>query len=60
MTTPALEYRVTKISTNLENHFNTSNSTQLNELDQEDFDLQTYKKFLLFLKFQEMVEKYSA
>ena len=35
-------------------------STHLNEENQEDFDLQTYKKFLSFLKFQEMMDKYST
>ena len=44
----------------LRNHLNSSKSSHLNEPNQEDFDLQTYKKFLLFLKFQEMVDKYDA
>ena len=39
-------------------HFNPSNSTHLNEANQEAFDLQTYKKFVSFLKFQEMMDKY--
>jgi len=43
----------------LENHFSPSKSTHLNEVNQEDLDLQTYKKFLSFLKFQEMMEKYN-
>ena len=47
------------IDTNLENHFNPSKSTNINEANQEDFDLQTYKKFLSFLKFQEMMDKYN-
>ena len=38
---------------------NSSKSTHLNEVDQEAFDLQTYKKFLSFLKFQEMMDKYN-
>ena len=46
------------IDTNLGNHFNPSNSTHLNEVNNESFDLKTYKKFLSFLKFQEMTEKY--
>ena len=41
----------------LVNNFNPSNSTDLNEENQETYDLQTYKKFLLFLKFQEMMDK---
>ena len=46
------------IDNNLGKHFFASKSTHLNEENQEDFDLQTYKKFLLFLKFQEMMDKY--
>ena len=37
-----------------------SKSTHLNEDNQEAFDLQTYKKFLSFLKFQEMMNKYNS
>ena len=48
------------IDTNLGNHFIPSKSTHLNEENQEAFDLQTYKKFLLFLKFQEMMDKYNT
>ena len=44
----------------LGNHFITSRSTHLNEANQENFDLQTYKKFLSFLKFQEMMDKYNT
>ena len=47
------------IDTNLGNHFLPSKSTHLNEANQEDFDLETYKKFLSFLKFQEMMDKYN-
>ena len=46
--------------TNLGNHFISSKSTHLNEEYQEAFDLQTYKKFLSFLKFQEMMDKYNT
>ena len=46
--------------TNLANHFIPSKSTHLNEENQETFDLQTYKKFLSFLKFQEMMDKYNT
>ena len=42
------------------NHFNSGKSTHLNKPNQEAFDLQTYKKFLLFLKFQEMMDKYNT
>ncbi len=48
------------IDTNLGNHFINSKSTHLNEETQEAFDLQTYKKFLSFLKFQEMMDKYNT
>ena len=47
------------IDNNLGKHFIPSKSTHLNEENQEAFDLQTYKKFLSFLKFQEMMDKYN-
>ena len=48
------------IDTKLGNHFSSGKSTYLNKPNQEEFDLQTYKKFLLFLKFQEMMNKYNS
>ena len=48
------------IDTKLESHFNPGKSTHLNKPNKEAFDLQTYKKFLLFLKFQEMMDKYNT
>ncbi len=48
------------IDTELGNPFSSGKSTHLNEETQETFDLQTYKKFLLFLKFQEMMDKYNT
>ena len=48
------------IDTKLGNHFSPGQSSHLNKPNQEAFDLQTYKKFLLFLKFQEMVDKYNT
>ena len=48
------------MNTKLGNHFIPSRSTHLNEANQEAFDLQTYKKFLSFLKFQEMMDKYNT
>ena len=48
------------INTKLVNHLNPSNSNHLNEVNNEAFDLKTYKKFLSFLKFQEMTEKYDT
>ena len=47
------------IDTKLGNHFNPNKSIHLNEENQDFFDLQTYKKFLSFLKFQEMIDKYN-
>ncbi len=47
------------IDNNLGNHFDPSKLTHLNDANQENFDLQTYKKFLSFLKFQEMMDKYN-
>jgi len=48
------------INTKLGNHINASKSSYLNEANQDTFDLQTYKKFLSFLKFQEMMDKYNT
>ena len=48
------------IDTNLGNHFIPSKSNHLNEENQDAFNLQTYKKFLSFLKFQEMMDKYNS
>ena len=47
------------IDTKLGVHFNPNKSTHVNEANQDAFDLQTYKKFLSFLKFQEMMDKYN-
>ena len=48
------------IDTKIGNQFNPIKSTHLNKTNQEAFDLQTYKKFLSFLKFQEMMDKYNT
>ena len=48
------------IDTNLGNHFIPGKSPDLNAENQETFALQTYKKFLSFLKFQEMMDKYNT
>ena len=47
------------IETKLGNQFKPSKSTYLNEVNQQTYDFQTYKKFLSFLKFQEMMDKYN-
>ena len=48
------------IDTKLGNQLSSSKTAHLNNPNQEAFDLQTYKKFLLFLKFQEMMDKYNT
>ena len=48
------------METKLGNYFVPSRSNHLNEANQEAFDLQTYKKFLSFLKFQEMMDNYNT
>ena len=47
------------IDTESGNHINPFKSTHINKINQEAFDLQTYKKFLSFIKFQEMMDKYN-
>ena len=42
------------------NHFISSKLTHFDEQNQDSLDLQTYKKFLSFLKFQEMMDKYNS
>ena len=48
------------IDNKLGNNSNPSNSTHLKEVNQDNFDLNTYKKFLSFLKFIEMMDKYET
>ena len=48
------------IDTQLGNNFSPIKTSPLNEANQEAFDLQTYKKFLSFLKFKEMMEKHNT
>ena len=48
------------INTKLGDHFSPDQSSYLNKPNQDAFDLQTYKKFLLFLKFKEMMDKYNT
>ena len=54
-----LDDEIFKIDDKLGNHFYPGKSNYLNEPNQDSFDLQTYKTFLLFLKFQEMMDKYN-
>ena len=46
--------------TKLEQNFNHGKSNHFKEANQDAFDLQTYKKFLSFIKFQEMMDKYNS
>ena len=55
-----VENKELTIDTKSRNYLNASKSTNLKEINLDTFDLQTYKKFLLFLKFQEMTDKYSS
>ena len=48
------------IDPQLGNNYNLRKSTHLNEANQESIDLQTYKKFLSFLKFKDMMDKYNT
>jgi hypothetical protein len=48
------------IDSKLGNNLNPFKSTYLNEANHDALDLQTYKKFLSFLKFQEMMDKYNT
>ena len=58
--TSFIENEEFSIDTKLGNHFSPDKSTHLNKPNQEAFDLQTYKKFLSFLKFKEMMDKYNT
>ena len=48
------------MNTKVGNHAKLVKTTLLKHTNQEAFDLQTYKKFISFLKFQEMMEEYNA
>ena len=48
------------INTKLGNHKYTGKTNLFKQTNQETFDLQTYKKFLSFLKFQEMMDEYNT
>ena len=56
----SIDNAIPLMDTKLGNNFIPRRSTNLNEANQEAFDLQTYKKFLSFLKFQEMMDKYNT
>ena len=47
------------MNTKILNH-NNSNKTKLaKQINQDNFDLKTYKKFIAFLKFEEMLEEFN-
>jgi len=46
------------MNTNLGSNIESFNPSRFKHKNKESFDFQTYKKFLLFLKFQEMVDEY--
>ena len=48
------------IDPKLSNPFITSKLNHSNDANVDSFDFQTYKKFLSFLKFQEMMDKYDT
>ena len=51
-----------KVETNtkLKKHKNSEKKYLLKQLNQVDFDLQTFKKFLSFLKFQELIDEFDS
>ena len=48
------------INSKLVKNRNSVETTFLNRSNQDNFDLQTYKKFLSFLRFQEMMDEYNT
>ena len=48
------------INNKLVNNENSGKKNLSKQTNQDDFDFQTYKKFLSFLKFQEMMEEYNT
>ena len=49
-----------QINTKLKNFKSPVKTNLFKQTNQEDFDLLTYKKFLSFLKFQEMMDEYNS
>ena len=57
------DYEINKkliINSKLVSNNNSGKTTLLNRSNQDNFDLQTYKKFLSFLKFQEIMAEYNT
>ena len=48
-----------KMNTKILNHNNRYKINFAKQINHNDFDLQTYKKFISFLKFKEMLEEYN-
>ena len=48
-----------KMNTNILNHNNPNEINLTKQMNKEDFDLQTYKKFISFLKFKEMLDDFN-
>ena len=48
-----------KINSKLRNYINSDKTILSKQTNQDSFDVQTYKKFLSFLKFQEMMDEYN-
>ncbi|MCR8540143.1 MAG: hypothetical protein JJ848_007310 [Prochlorococcus marinus CUG1439] len=48
------------INTNSGNYKHSDNTNLLKQINQENFDLQTYKKFISFLKFQEIMDEFNS
>ena len=48
------------INKKLGNHIYTGKTNLFKQTNQETFDLQTYKKFLSFLKFKEMMDEFNT
>ena len=48
------------INTKFGNHKNSAKTILSKQTNQTGFDLQTYKKFLSFLKFQEIMDEYNS
>ena len=48
------------INNNSINHKNSNKTNLLKQISQEGFDMQTYKKFISFLKFQELMNEFNG
>tara|TARA_B100001989_G_C24371067_1_gene379388 strand:+ start:40 stop:426 length:387 start_codon:yes stop_codon:yes gene_type:complete len=53
----SVDYKFTR-NTKFGNYINSDKTNPLKQIDQVNFDQQTYEKFMSFLKFQQMMEKF--